>query len=85
MLLGRKAMTNLDSLLKSGDITLVFPVVLYRCESWTVRRLSTKELILSNCCAGGDSGESILKGINPEHTLEGLMLTLKLQYFGRLM
>ena len=85
MLLGRKAMTNLDSLLKSGDITLVFPVVLYRCESWTIRRLSTKELILLNCCAGGDSGESILKGINPEYTLEGLMLTLKLQYFGRLM
>ena len=63
LLLGRKAMTNLDSVLKSRDITMpkkiclvktmVFPVVLYRCESWTIKRLSTKELMLSNC--GEDS------------------------------
>ena len=85
LLLGRKAMTNLDSLLKSRDIILVFPVVLYICESWTIRRLSTKELMLLNCAAGEDSRESILKGINPEYSLEGLMLKLKLQYFGHLM
>ena len=62
LLLGRKAMANLDSVLKSRDITLptkvhrlkamFFPVVMYRCESWTIKRLSTKELILSNCGAG---------------------------------
>ena len=61
-LLGRKAMTNLNSVLHSRDITLltkigivkavVFPVVMYRCENWTIKRLSTKELILSNCGAG---------------------------------
>ena len=65
LLLRRKAMTNLDSILKSRDIVLptkvhlvkamVFPVVMYRCESWTIRRLSIKELILSNCAAGEDS------------------------------
>ena len=65
MLLGRKAMTNLDSILKSRDITLptkvrltktvVFPVVMYGCESWTVKKLSTKELMLLNCGVGEDS------------------------------
>ena len=65
LLLGRKAMTNLDSILKSKGITfltkvhlvkaMVFPVVMYRCENWTIRRLGTKELILSSCNAGEDS------------------------------
>ena len=105
LLHGRKAITNLGSVLKSRDITLptkvhivkavVFPVVMYGCESWTWRRLSTEELMLSNCGAGEDSlrvpwtarrsNQSILKEINPEYSLEGLMLKLKLQYFGHLM
>ena len=65
LLLGRKVMTNLDSILKSRDITLltnvclvkamVFPVVMYGCESWTIRKVSTKELMLLNCGVGGDS------------------------------
>ena len=65
LLLGRKAMTNLDSILKSRDITLptkvcldrvmVFPVVMYGCESWTIKKLSTKELMLLNCGVGEDS------------------------------
>ena len=65
LLLGRKVMTNLDSILKSRDITLptkvrlvkamVFPVVMYGCESWTVKRLSTEELMLLNCGVGEDS------------------------------
>ena len=65
LLLGRKVMTNLDSILKSRDITLltkvhivkgiVFPIVMYGCENWTIRRLSAKELMLSNCGAGEDS------------------------------
>ena len=65
LLLGRKVMANLDSILKSRDITLptkvhlvkamVFPVVMYGCESWTIRNLSTKELMLLNCGVGGDS------------------------------
>ena len=65
LLLGRKAMTNLDSILKSRDITLptkvrlvkamVFPVVMYGCESWTIRKLSAKELIFLNCDVGKDS------------------------------
>ena len=69
LLLGRKVMTNPDGILKSRDITLptmvrlvkamVFPVVKYGCESWSLRRLSTKELMLSNCSAGEDSGESL--------------------------
>ena len=79
LLLGRKAMTKLDSVLRSRDITLltkvhlvktvVFPVVMYECESWTIRR----------------SSQSIPKEINTECSLEGLMLKLKLQYFGHLM
>ena len=69
LLLGRKAMTNLDSILKSRGITLttevcivkamVFPVVMYGCESWTIKRLSAKELTLSKCGAGEDSSESL--------------------------
>ena len=69
LLLGRKAMNNLDSILKSRDITLptkvrqvkamVFPVVMYGCESWSIRKLSTKELILLNCGVGEDSGKSL--------------------------
>ena len=74
---------------------MVFPVVMYGCESWTERRkLSTKELMLLNCGVGEDlripwtarrSNQSILKEISPECSLEGLMLKLKLQYFGHLM
>jgi len=69
LLLGRKAMTNLESLLKSRDITLpikvclvkamVFPVVMYGCESWTIKKLSIKELMLLNCGVGEDSWESL--------------------------
>ena len=69
LLLGRTVMTNLDSILKSRDITLptkaclvkamVFPVVMYGCESWTMKRLSAKELMLLNCGAGEDSCESL--------------------------
>ena len=69
LLLGRKIMTNLDSILKSRDITLpikvhlvkamVFPLVMYRCESWTIKKLSTEELILLNCGGGEDSWESL--------------------------
>ena len=105
LLLARKAMRNLDNILKSRDITLLtkvhivkdtfFSVVMYRCESWTIRRLGAKELMLSNCGAwrrllrvpstARRSNQSILKEINPEYLLEGLILKLKLQYFGCLM
>ena len=74
---------------------MVFPVVMYGCESWTIKKLSTKEIILLNCGVGKDSlraswtarrsNQSILKEINPDDSLEGLMLKLKLQYFGHLM
>ena len=104
-LLGRKAMTNLDSILKSRDITLpakihpvkamVFPVVMYRCERWTInkaesRRIDAFELwcwrrLLRLPWTAGKSNQSILKEISPEYSLEGLMLKLKLQYFGHLM
>ena len=101
--LGKKAMTKLESILKNRDIALptkvcivkamVFPVVMYRCESWTIKKASTKELMLLNCGAGEDSrvpwiarrsNQSILKEINTEYSLEGLMLKLKLQSFGHL-
>ena len=104
LLLERKTMTNLESILKSGDITLptkvhlvkalVFPVVMYGCESWIIKKLSVKELMLLNCGVGEDlrvpwtarrSNQSILKEISPEYSLEGLMLKLKPQYFGHLM
>ena len=105
LLLGRKAMTNLDSILKSRDITLltkvhlvkamVFPVVMYGCESWTIkkaehRRIDAFELwcwrrLLRVPWTARRSNPSILKEISPEYSLEGLMLKLKLQYFGHLM
>ena len=105
LLLGRKVMTNLDSLLKSRDITLstkvrlvkamVFPVVMYGCESWTVkkaerRRIDAFELwywrrLLRVPSTARRSSQSILKEISPGCSLEGLMLKLKLQYFGHLM
>ena len=105
MLLGRKVMSKLDSLLKSRDITLptkvhlvkamVFPVVTYGCESWTRkkaehRRIDAFELwcwrrLLRVPWTARKSNQSILKEISPEYSLEGLMLKLKLQYFGHLM
>ena len=104
-LLGRKAMTNLDSELKSRDITfltkvhlvkaMVFPVVMYGCESWTIkkaehRRTDAFELwcwrrLLRVLWTARRSNQSIPKEISPEYSLEGLMLKLKLQYFGHLM
>ena len=97
LLLGRRVMTNLDSILKSRDITLpknvhlvkamVFPVAMYVCESWTIKKVSAEELMLLNCGAGEllrvlwtarKSNQSILKEINPEYSLEGLRLKLKL-------
>ena len=97
-------MTNLDSILKSKDITLltklclvkamVLPVVMYGCESWTIkkaerRRIDAFELwcwrrLLGVCWTARRSNQSILKEISPEYSLEGLMLMLKLQYFGHL-
>ena len=105
LLLGRKAMTNLDSILKSRDVTLstkvrlvkgmVFPVVMYGCESWTIkkaehRRSDAFELwcwrrLLRVPWTARRSNQSILKEISPGCSLEGLMLKLKLQYFGHLM
>ena len=104
LLLGRKAMTNLDSILKTRDITLptkvhlvkavVFLVVMFGCESWTVkkaehRRIDAFELWCWIRLWGSllDSKEiqPVLKEISPEYSLEGLMLKLKLQYFGHLM
>ena len=101
LLLGRKAMTNLDSILKSRDITLptkihlvkamVFPVVIYGCESWTIKkaehqRIDAFELwCLRVHWTARRSNQSILKKTNLEYSLEGLMLKLKLQYFGHLM
>ena len=103
LLLGRKVMTNLDSILKSRDITLstkvhlkamVFPVVMYGCESWIIKkaepwRIDAFELwcwrLLRVPWTARRSNQSILKEINPGCSLEGLMLRLKLQYFGHLM
>jgi len=105
LLLGRKAMTNLDSILKSRDITLltkvhlvkamVFPVVMYGCESWTIKkaehgRTDVFELwcwrrLLRVPWTARRSNQSILKDISPGCSLEGLMSKLKLQYFGHLM
>ena len=104
LLLGRKVMTNLDSILKSRDITLptkvhlvkamVFPVVMYGCESWTVKnaehqRIDAFELwcwrrLLRVPWTARRSNQSILKETSPGCSLEGLMLKLKLQYFGHL-
>ena len=95
LLLGRKAMTNLDSVLKSRDITLltkvylvkamVFPVVMYGCESWTIKKTEHQKIYAFEMWTARRSMESILKEISPEHSLERLMLKLKLQYFGHLM
>ena len=105
LLLGRKAMTNIDSILKSRDITLptkvhltkaiVFPVVMYGCENWTIekaehQRIDAFELwcwrrLLRVPCTARRSSQSILKDICPEYSLKGQMVKLKLQYFGHLM
>jgi len=105
LLLGRKAMTNIDSILKSWDITLptkvhlvkamVFLVVMYRCESWTIKKVEHQrsdafELccwrrLLRVPCTARRSNQSILKEISPEYSLKGMMVKLKLQYFGHLM
>ena len=101
----KKAMTNLDSVLKSRDITLptkvhlvkamVFPVVTYRCEIWTIKKTEQHKIdvfklwcwrrLLRVPWTARRSNQSILKEIRPEYSLEGLMLKLKLQYFGHLM
>ena len=101
LLLGRKVMTNLDSILKSRDITLptkvhlvkamVFPVVMYGCESWTIKKAERQRIdafeqrcwrrLLRVPWTAKRSNQSILKEINPGCSLEGLMLKLKLQYF----
>ena len=105
LLLGRKAMTNLDSILESRDITLptnvrlvkamVFPVVMYGCESWAIKKAEHRRIdAFELCCwrrllrvpwTAKRSSQSILKEISPGCSLEGLMLKLKLQYFGYLM
>ena len=105
LLLGRKAITNLDSILKSRDITLptkvrlvkamVFPVVMYGCESWTIKKAERQRIdvfelwcwrrLLRVPWTARRSNQSILKEISPGCSLEGLMLKLKLQYFGHLM
>ena len=105
LFLGRKVMTNLDSILKSRDITLPtkihlvnamdFPVVMYGCESWTIKKAESRRIdafelwcwrrLLRVPWTARRSSQSILKDISPESSLEGLMLKLKLQYFGHLM
>ena len=105
LLLGRKATTNLDSMLTSRDITLptkvclvksmLFPVVMYACESWTIKKAEGQKMdafelwcwrrLLRVPWTERRSNQSILKEISPEYSLEGLMLKLKLQYFGHLM
>ena len=105
LLLGRKVMINLDSILKSRDITLptkvrlvkamVFPVVVYGCESGTVKEAEHQKIDVLNCGIGEDSlrvpwtarrsNQSILKEISPGCSLKGMMLKLELQYFGHLM
>ena len=105
LILGRKVMTKLDSILKSRDITLsakvclvkamVFPVVMYGCESWTIKKAECQRIdafelwcwrrLLRVTWTARRTNQSILKEISPEYSLEGLMLKLKLQYFGHLM
>ena len=105
LLLGRKVMTNLHSILKSRDITLstkvhivkamVFPVVMYGCESWTIKKAESRRIdafelwcwrrLLRVPWTARRSNQSILKEVSPGCSLEGLMLKLKLQYFGHLM
>ena len=104
-LFGRKVMTNLDGILKSRDITLptkvclvkamVFPVVMYGCESWTIKKAECQKIdafelwcwrrLLRVPWPARRSNQSIVKEISPECSLEGLILKLKLQYFGHLM
>ena len=103
--LGRKAMTNIHSILKSRDIALptkvslvkamVFPVVMYGCDSWTIKKAELRRIdafalwcwrrLLRVPWTARRSNQSILKEVSPEYSLEGLMLKLKLQYFGYLM
>ena len=102
LLLGRKVMTNLDSILKNRNIALptkvhlvkaiVFPVVMYGCESWTIKKAECRRIDTFELCywrrllrVPWIANQSILKEISPECSLEGLMLKLKLQYFGHLM
>ena len=105
MLLGRNTITNLESILNSRDTTLltkvhlvkdmVFPVVMYECESWTINKAECKRIdafklwcwrrLLRVPWTARRSNQSILKEISPEYSLEGLMLKWKLQYFGHLM
>ena len=105
LLLGKKALTNLDIIVKSRDITLptkvrlvkamVFPVVMYGCESWTLKKAECQRIdafelwywrrLLRVPWTARRSSQSILKKISPEYSLEGLMLKLKLQYFDHLM
>ena len=105
LLLGRKVMTNLDSILKSRDITLstkvhlvkaiIFPVVMYGCKCWTIKRAERRRIdafelwcwrrLLRIPWTARSSNQSILKEISPDYSLKGLMLKLKLQYFGHLM
>ena len=105
LLLGKKVMTKLDSILKSRDITLltkvylvkamVFPVIMYGCESWTIKRAEYQRIdafelwcwrrLLRVPWTARTSNQSILKEISPEYSLEGLMLKVKLQYFGHLL
>ena len=105
LLLGRKAMNNVDSVLKSTGITLptkvcllkamVFPVVMYGCESWTIKKAECQRIVaIELWCwrrllrvpwTARRSNQSILKDISTEYSLEGLMLKMKLQYFGHLM
>ena len=105
LLLGRKVMTNLDNILKSKDITLppkvhlvkaiVFPIVMYGCESWTIKKAECQRIdafelwcwrrLLRIPLTARRSNQSILKEISPEYSLGGLMLKGKLQYFGHLM
>ena len=104
LLLGRKAMTNLDSILKSRDITLptrvhlvkvtVFPVVMHGCESWIIKKAECQRIDTFARCwrrflrvswTARRANQSVLEEISPEFSLEGLMLKLKVQYFGHLM
>ena len=102
LLLGRKTTTNLDSILKSRDITLptkvhlvkamVFPVILYECDSWTIKKTECQRIDAFELWfwrkllrVPWTVRRSILKEINPEYSLEGLIMKLKLQYFGHLM
>ena len=105
LLLGKKVMTNLDSIFKSRDITLptkvhlvkavVFPVVMYGCESWTMKKAESRRIdafellcwrrLLRVPWTARRSNQSILKEIRPGYSLEGMMLKLKLQYFGHLL